>query len=87
MEYLASGTPTILYKLPAMDDEYFRHCIALEDLSIEALTFAISQVLSMDEHERNRFGKQARDFILSKKNPEIQCKKIINVISDLFSTN
>lgn len=83
MEYLASGTPTILYKLPAMDSEYYDYCIALDDLSIEALSSAISQVISMDEYERESFGQRARNFILSKKNPQVQANKILSVISIL----
>lgn len=80
MEYLASGTPTILYKLSGIPDEYFNYCIALDSDKQEVLTEAISTLLSKSEEERRVIGLASREFILSKKNPEKQVSKIVEVL-------
>lgn len=87
MEYLASGTPTILYKLPGIPEEYYNHCVALSDLSIDALKNAIEQALSMNMIERESMGIRARTFILNEKNPEIQVKKLLNLINTICQSS
>ncbi len=84
MEYLASGTPTILYRLQGIPDEYYDYCITLENLSIDSLAQAIDDVLSMSKAQRDKIGAEARTFILSKKNPKAQVSKIISVIEQLY---
>ena len=80
MEYLASGVPTILYKLPGIDNEYYDYCFALDDISIDILSNTIDYVLGMDENERRSLGSKARDFILHSKNPKAQVIKLIDLI-------
>ncbi len=70
-----------LYKLPGIGDEYYDYCIALEDTSIETLTDSISQILSMDDNKRNKFGQRARKFILTKKNPEVHVAKPLKLLT------
>ena len=83
MEYLASGVPTLLYKLPGIPDEYYQYCYSLEDTSINALSKKIEEILAKDEYELMDMGKRARNFILKEKNPIAQCRKIINLINSL----
>ena len=81
MEYLASGTPTILYKLPGIPEEYYEYCVALDDLSIETLRETIEKVLNEDDITAETFGKKARAFILNQKNPQKQVSKLIELIN------
>lgn len=83
MEYLASGTPTIMYKLPGIPEEYYNYSTALEDTSEDALQEKISDILSWSTEKRNEFGKNAREFILKQKNPEIQIGKLIRLIDTI----
>ena len=83
MEYLASGVPTLLYRLPGIPNEYYDYCFSLTDISIDALTNKIEQILNTDYNELRIIGKQARNFILDKKNPKQQTKKIIDLINKL----
>jgi glycosyltransferase involved in cell wall biosynthesis len=83
MEYLASGTPTLLYRLPGIPNEYYDYCYGLSDLSIEALTYKLNEILSIDKEELKALGIRARNFILEKKNPKQQTKKIIDLIHKL----
>lgn len=83
MEYLASGVPTLLYKLPGIPDEYYQYCYSLEDISINILSEKIEEILAKDECELKEMGERARNFILKEKNPIVQCKKIVNLINSL----
>ncbi len=80
MEYLASGTPTLLYKLSGIPEEYFNYCFSLEEQGIETLSHKIDEILNKSDEELTNIGKNARDFILEYKNPKNQCAKIINMI-------
>ena len=80
MEYLASGTPTLLYRLPGIPDEYFNYCFVVDGLGIKALQVKIEEVLNLSHEDLELTGKRARDFILKQKNPIQQCKKIFQLI-------
>lgn len=82
MEYLASGVPTLLYKLPGIPDEYYKYCYSLEDISVGALAEKIKEILSLDAEILAEKGRMARKFILENKNPENQCEKIFNLIEN-----
>lgn len=80
MEYMASGVPTLLYKLPGIPDEYYNYCFSLENISVSALTDKIIEILNLDPAVLAEKGRAARQFILDNKNPEKQCKKIFELI-------
>lgn len=83
MEYLASGVPTLLYRLPGIPEEYYEYCYSLTDLSIQALTEAIEVIIRKDESELYEFGLRAKTFIEDQKNSYQQTKKIIELIDRL----
>ena len=80
MEYLASGTPTLLYELPGNPKEYYHYCYSLNDQSITALAEKVDEVLSLSIEERTKLGEKAQQFILDTKNATIQCTKILELI-------
>ena len=83
MEYLASGTPTLIYRLPGIPDEYYEHCFALEDSSIETLSHKINEILDLSGQELSRMGNEARQFILDNKNPVKQVGKLNSILEKL----
>ena len=81
MEYLASGVPTLLYKLEGIPEEYYNYCYAIDKFeSIEQLTSEIDRIFELPESERMNLGKSARNFIIEHKNPVAQCTKIKDLI-------
>lgn len=80
MEYMASGVPTLLYKLPGIPDEYYNYCYSLEDDSVATLSEAIKTICYTDKHVLEEKGRTARDFIIRQKSPEKQCSKIVNML-------
>ena len=81
MEYLASGTPTLLYKLDGIPNEYYDYCYSIDgdDDSIETLANTICKILI--DQSRTSIGLKAKEFILSHKTGESQTKKIIDYIN------
>jgi len=83
IEYLASGTPTLLYKLPGIPNEYYKYCYTIEQPSIELLARKIDEILSKDDQDLKEVGVKARKFILKNKNAQKQTFKIISFINSL----
>lgn len=80
MEYLATGTPTVMFKLECMPDEYNDYLFYVENESIEGLRDKLIEVCEKPKDELHAFGQKAKEFILEKKSPEVQCKRIIDFI-------
>lgn len=83
MEYLASGTPTIMNKLPSIPDEYYQFAFVTKDESIKQLKQSIIEACSKSQEELNQFGEKASQFILINKNPKSQVGKILEMIKRL----
>ena len=83
MEYLASGTPTLLYKLGGIPDEYYDNCFAISDPSVQNLKESIEMILNLPASERVSIGQKAKKFILGKKTSDKQCQKAIDLINSI----
>ena len=81
MEYLASGTPTIIHRLEGIPDEYFQYCYVAEQENAEGLKKTILDICEKDQKELNDFGQKASKFILETKNPIYQVKKIYDILN------
>ncbi len=78
MEYLASGTPTIMSKLDCLPKEYEPYIYFFYEDSIEGIKNKIIEICEKPKKELDSFGKAATEFIVTKKNETIQAKKIID---------
>ena len=83
MEYLASGTPTIMFHLGCMPPEYDEYLYYIDGTNAEALRRKIIEVCEKTQDELDRFGTKAKKFILTRKNPKVQCGRIIDFIKSL----
>lgn len=81
MEYLASGTPTVMYHLSCMPKEYDNHIFYVEGTNTESLAKKLMAVCEMSRDYLKEFGQSASDFIIKEKNPIVQCQKIIGIIN------
>lgn len=75
MEYMASGTPMIGYRLYGIPEEYYSHMYTPDDLTNEALARVIDQVLMSPSVELQTFGQSAKDFIRNNKESCCQVSK------------
>lgn len=80
MEYMASGTPTIMYNLPGLPADYEEHLILLPDNSQRTLTAILKEWGGKEQSELDEFGKHAKKFILENKNSEIQAKRLMEFL-------
>lgn len=80
IEYLASGTPTLMCKLPSIPDEYFKYMFLFEDESILGYKKKLIEVCSIDHNILDDFGQKASNFIITQKNACIQSQKITDLI-------
>lgn len=83
MEYLASGTPTIMFRLDCMPKEYDNYLYYVEGNDANALRRKIIEVCEKSQEELNAFGECAKRFILERKNPIVQCQRIIDFVETL----
>lgn len=80
MEYMVSGTPALLTKLPGMPEEYAQYVYLLEDESTDGMAKKLKEVLNLPKEELCEKGKKAREYVLKKKTNIAQAKKIMNWI-------
>jgi glycosyltransferase involved in cell wall biosynthesis len=82
MEYLASGTPTLLYKLSGIPEEYYNYCFSLnEDDGVDILANTINNILCKDKSNLDEIAYKARQFILNEKSHDVQGKRIVEFIT------
>lgn len=77
MEYLASGVPTIAYKLDGMPDDYDGMFIDATDGGLAA---AIEHVLAMDSEELLRLASRAKAYVVENKSPARQCGRTLDLL-------
>ncbi|OQC68444.1 MAG: putative glycosyl transferase [Verrucomicrobia bacterium ADurb.Bin006] len=83
MEYMASGTPTLMCRLGCLPEEYKNLLYFIEDESAEGIKAAIVNACEKRDEELQMFGKAAADFIMRKKTPKVQASRIIEFIERL----
>ena len=79
MEYLASGRPVIGYKLDGIPEEYDPYIQYVADNSLQALQEKLLEVCALPAEKRRQIGENAREFILTKKNPKVMCARIVDM--------
>ena len=79
IEYLASGTPMVGYRLPGIPNEYFEYMYEASP-DKDGLANCLKRVMSLSEQQRNEFGLSAKHFIQTEKNAAKQCEKITELI-------
>ncbi|MCH5296315.1 MAG: glycosyltransferase [Ruminococcus sp.] len=82
MEYMASGTPVVMYKLDGVPNEYDEYLFYVENNSVEALKNKLEYVCNLSPECRKDFGEKARQFVLNQKNSKVQGKRILDLITD-----
>lgn len=81
MEYMCSGTPTLIYKLDGIPDQYYDYLLTIEGDTPEGIASSISQAFNKSTDELIEIGEKAKEFVLSNKNHIIQAQRIIELIN------
>ena len=80
MEYMASGTPLLTTKLPGMPVEYYDYVYLFKEENEEAFSKKMKEIISLPITSLYAKGKNAKRFVLEKKNNVIQTKRIIDLL-------
>ena len=78
MEYMASGTPTLMCSLASLPELYKEHLYIFEDESVEGMSKKIEEICDKPQEELDSFGRSAAEFIMNYKTPKPQVKKIFD---------
>ena len=76
MEYLASGVPTVAYRLDGMPEDYEGLFI---DATDEGLKEALNRALAMDSEELHQLSFRAKTYVLDHKGPKDQCARTLEL--------
>ena len=85
MEYLASGTPTLINRMEGIPKEYYKYCFCPDSDENIKFTQLLNQILDMDIDVLKKIGDDARNFILTQKNPKVQTHKILELITNILN--
>lgn len=80
MEYMSTGTPVLMAKLPCLPPEYLPHLYLFQDETPEGVARALRQTLALDDETLFQKGMQAREFVLKQRNNVIQAKKVLDML-------
>ncbi len=82
MEYFASATPSLIYQLDGIPEEYYRYCYSLDanHTDSDSLRDKIQEIYSTPISERIKKGQEARHFIIENKNQVIEGKRIFELL-------
>ncbi len=82
LEYLLSGTPSIICKLPGIPDEYFKHFF-ITDGSPKDIARSIMEVSKLSDSERKIWSKRTIDFVVNRVDIKNQGKRVYNYLTTL----
>lgn len=82
LEYMMSGKPVVMNRLPGIPPEYFDYVVTPKDESVEQLATTLEFVMGLPEKERAQIGLRGRDFVLHNKNAVVQMKRVIDLIAE-----
>ncbi len=80
MEYMASGTPTLMCPLKCLPKDYLSYLLLFEDESIDGMSERIKNCLNMEPDKLRELGLKASHFILSNKTADSQARKIVDTL-------
>lgn len=84
MEYMASGTPTLMYHLPGMPKDYEDKVVLFKDSSDNTFCDTLEEWLNKPQYELDAFGEKARTFILENKTAEKQITRFVDFITEIY---
>lgn len=83
LEYMASGTPTLMAQLSCLPGEYYPYLFFFHDETPTGLSRRIQEICCKSQEELQTFGKAASQFVLQEKNPHTQISKIVEFLRKL----
>lgn len=83
IEYLGSGVPAVLCKLPGMPKVYYDYFVDAKDGKAEELAEAFRTVYMISKKNRDNLGKKAHDFIVKRMDVRMQGERIVELLQSV----
>lgn len=83
LEYLRSAKPVICYKLEGIPNEYDPYLCYIKEQGSEGILQAVDQLAKISSEQRAAMGENGRQFVLTQKNPAVQCEKLVRLLRSL----
>lgn len=80
MEYLSSGRPVIMYKLPGIPSDYDPFYLRIEDSGAAGICAAMNSAINMPAELRYAMGTAAHDYVIAHKGPREQTRRILDLL-------
>lgn len=80
MEYLSTGTPVLMTRLPGVPEAYKPHLFFIEEETAQGIARALQEVLGNSEIALFQKGIEGRNFVLEQRNNVVQAKKIVEML-------
>lgn len=85
IEYMASGTPVLMTRLPGVPQEYFDYVYTIDQETPDGVCRKLTEIFEKTEAERRDFGATAREFVKTQKSCAAQCGRILRFLDALTS--
>ncbi len=82
LEYLASGKPVLMKRLPGIPEEYYKYVYIIPDGPTYVMSVYIELILSLPKEYLEAEGMRGREFVLTSKNQVTQCGKVLKMLLD-----
>ena len=83
IEYMASGTPVLVTNIPSFEEVYGKYQFRINDESVEGISKALAETLSLPEVSLKEIGRNAREFVLQNKTIKRQCERVLRLIEEV----
>ncbi|WP_394138430.1 glycosyltransferase [Cytobacillus oceanisediminis] len=81
MEYLQSGTPVLMHRLPGIPFDYGKYILWFKSENPKIMAEQIVEICEWDKDKRKQFGNFAKEFVLQNKNELSQGKKLFDMLA------
>lgn len=82
LEYMMTGKPVVMNRLPGIPEEYFKYVITPKDESIQQWAVTLSELMSEKYEESICKGVKGREFVLNSKNAKKQMERVVDFITE-----
>lgn len=84
MEYLKTGRPVLMHRLPGIPTEYNEYILFFDGLDDASVAQKINEVMCMSDAELDRIGEAGKNFVEQEKSVTAQGKKITDFLENLI---
>ena len=79
---MRSGKPVLCCRLEGIPADYDPYLRYMPD-GTDGIVQAVRALMALSAEERERLGKEARNYVLQHKNPQKQCEKLLLLLRRL----